>query len=345
MQKPAIPNERNPILDSKEKSRRHSENENRRHHNNNEMNPINTRRNRTSKNSNSSSGRKVSTEPSKEKKSHDKVANKVLYNSSDHWAVITQMHGSVWPQVISYCLFNVLNTLFVIHMKGDLGIDLSFSDRGHTFMSMMVSFLMVTRSNIAYSRYMEARLELSNAMNACRELISYATTFTRNDDSQHAKYWRVDLANRTIKLLRTMVSVLEYQSTGNHAWKVPILSREEKKALHFAVQKSNERTPMVLTMFVRTTIAANVEYLDPPLHHVRELKLYSLLSDFVGAYHGLMKLVSTPFPFPLVQMTRTFLFVWIFTLPWVLVNDIAKVWALLLTVFFITFGKVFESLY
>ncbi len=227
----------------------------------------------------------------------------------------------------------------VIYVKNKYDVDFSFSDRGHTFMSMMVSFLMVTRSNIAYSRYMEARMELAHAMTACRELISYATTFTRYDTSQGANHWRVDLAKRTIKLLLAMVSVLEYQSTGNHVWKIPALSLEEKKAIRSAVGTSNERAPMVLSMFVRSTIAANVEYLEKPMHPVKELRLYNLVSDFVTAYHELMKLVTTPFPFPLVQMTRTFLFIWIFTLPWVLVNDLHKISALVFTVFFITYGE------
>ena len=264
--------------------------------------------------------------------------NKVKYDSSDHRSVLTQMHGSIWPKVISYCIFNVCNTILVLYLRRKYDYDVSFSDRGHTFMSMMVSFLMVTRSNIAYARYMEARMDLSNATMACRELISYATTFTRYDKSPRAKKWRIDLARRTIKLLRTMVAVLEFQSCGNHAWKVPVLSREEKLALQTAVGKSNERSPMLLAMFVQSTIASNVEYLKKPLHPNKEMKLYSFVSDFEAAYHGLMKLVTTPFPFPLVQMTRTFLFIWVFTLPWVLVNDLQKTSALIFTVFFITYG-------
>ena len=183
-------------------------------------------------------------------------------------------------------------------------------------------------------------MELSHATSSCRELISYATTFTRYDKNEYAIQWRLDLARRTIKLLRTVVSVLTYKTTHNHAWKVPLLSREEKQALQNAVGKSNERSPHILAMFVRSTIASHVKYLDVPLHVNKELRLYHCVSDFVKAYAGLMKLVSTPFPFPLVQMTRTFLFIWIYTLPWVLVNDYGhKLPALVFTVFFITYGE------
>jgi len=81
-------------------------------------------------------------------------------------------------------------------------------------MSMIVSFLIVTRSNITYSRFMEARTNLSTIMRSCRELMQYAVTFTRYDTSERAKKWRYDLARKTIVLLRSTVSVLEFESSG-----------------------------------------------------------------------------------------------------------------------------------
>ena len=38
-------------------------------------------------------------------------------------------------------------------------------------------------------------------------------------------------------------------------------------------------------------------------------------------------------------MARTFLFTWIFTLPWVLVDEVRKLPALIMVVFFITYGE------
>merc|ERR1719273_1907097 len=51
-----------------------------------------------------------------------------------------------------------------------------------------------------------------------------------------------------------------------------------------------------------------------------------------------MKLSSAPFPFPLVQMARTFLFVWVFTLPFALNNDIVDATAFIFIIFFISYG-------
>jgi len=123
--------------------------------------------------------------------------------------VLTQIYGSVWPRVLPYCIFNILITSIIYYLREYKSIDLTFSDRGHTFMSLMVSFLVVTRSNIAYSRYMEARQDLNLAMKACRELTQHMITFTRYELGADAKKWRSEIARRTVVLLRTAVSVLE----------------------------------------------------------------------------------------------------------------------------------------
>lgn len=263
----------------------------------------------------------------------------VSYQSEDHIAVLTQLHGSVWPKVLPYCIGNSIWVLIVYWLQDDYKF-LSYSDKGHSFMSIMVAFLVVTRSNIAYSRYMEARNYLNDAMKSCRELVQHAVTFTRYNSDIDARRWRAEVARRTIVQLRCVVSVLEYQTRKIHAWKIPELTQSEKQALLTAVGKSNERATMVLAMFMRHTIASQVEFLQTPMHINKELRLYAIESQFVTAYHGLMKLITTPFPFPLVQMSRTFLAIWVFTLPCALADDIKSLPGLIFIVFFLTFGFI-----
>ena len=196
-------------------------------------------------------------------------------------------------------------------MKVHMDIDWTFSDRGHTFMSLMVSFLVVTRSSIAYSRFLESRDYLDAAMVSCRELIQHVICFTRYDESPGAKKWRSEIARRSIVLLRTLVCILEYPTKHEDVTKKTDLTRDEVQALLLSVGGSNERTPMVLVIFLRTVIASNGDYLKEKMHVNKELRLYTFIADFVAAYHGLMKLTATPFPFPLVQMSRTFLFLWV----------------------------------
>jgi len=268
-------------------------------------------------------------------------ASRVTYNSSNHFAVLTQMHGSVWPRVLPHCILNILNVSAVAYLDRAYDLDLGYSDKGHTFMSMIVSFLVVTRSNITYSRFMESRSYLSTVMRSCRELMQYVVTFTRYDTSDKAKKWRLTMARKTIVLLRSVVSALQFPSKGEHTWKMPLLNEKEREAVKEAVgEYDSHRTPMILAMFLRSSIASNCEFLSPPMNLNRELKLHSFVSDFISGYHGLTKLIDTQFPFPLAQMTRTFVYIWVYSLPWVLYNDEIQLPALILIVFFITYAFV-----
>merc|ERR1719491_1179874 len=69
-----------------------------------------------------------------------------------------------------------------------------------------------------------------------------------------------------------------------------------------------------------------------------EFKLLGHVTEFTNGYHGLNQLISTPFPFPLVQMTRTILFVWLFTLPLSLLKDAGIPWEDMIMIFFVTYG-------
>jgi len=49
-------------------------------------------------------------------------------------------------------------------------------------------------------------------------------------------------------------------------------------------------------------------------------------------------MLITPYPFPLVQMSRTLLFFWVFTLPFVIENSIDNIYHCCFIVFLITYG-------
>ena len=53
-----------------------------------------------------------------------------------------------------------------------------------------------------------------------------------------------------------------------------------------------------------------------------------------------MKLVTVSFPFPLVQIYTTSLFVWIFTLPFALVEKYDDIPILIVIIFFLTFDFI-----
>jgi putative membrane protein len=60
----------------------------------------------------------------------------------------------------------------------------------------------------------------------------------------------------------------------------------------------------------------------------------------MNGYYGIRRLLTTPVPFPLIQMARTFLFLYVFTVPFVMLGDESSFVAHYFTVFVLTYGFI-----
>lgn len=301
----------------------------------------------------------------------------VIYNEENHLGVMFQFYGSVWPRVLPWCLAVMAVTYLFIYLRRQDIIDLTINDStGHNFMSILVSFLLVTRVTITYNRFMEARQHLQDMFRSCRELIQYTCVLTNQNTNPVAQQWRQEVAYRTIVTLRLAMAAVEYRSTGVATW--DILHRADHHRtpllLHTIIENDehaqgaknyqpddhmvgtlralahgertladeNFRSPIGWMNNLRSTICKPRQ--DPKIlaqrdWHVNEtLKLLAITSDFMAAFHGLKKLIVTPFPFPLIQLNRIFLFAWCFSLPLVLINDNDESIEVMILVFFTTFG-------
>uniref|UniRef100_A0A7S1BR48 Bestrophin homolog n=1 Tax=Corethron hystrix TaxID=216773 RepID=A0A7S1BR48_9STRA len=204
-------------------------------------------------------------------------------------------------------------------------------------MSVLVSFLVVTRVNIAYNRFMESASCMTHLFRNSREIVMNAISFTRLYKTQEAMDWRLELCRRVIVLLKVTVSILEYNNKRESVWTHPILRKHEQKALLASFGTAKERYPIILSVFLRTAISAHEDF-GIELHVNERLRLLQNNTDYIEKYHGLMKLISTPFPFPLLQMSRVFLFAWVLTLPFAVLHDLSKIGASVFVIFFMTFG-------
>lgn len=85
-------------------------------------------------------------------------------------------------------------------------------------------------------------------------------------------------------------------------------------------------------------IVRHKDFLEEPLFIHKELKLHQLLMDFEATIYEMSKFAATPYPFPTTQMTRIFLFVWMFSLPFSLVHEAKEPYTTPILMFFITYG-------
>lgn len=166
------------------------------------------------------------------------------------------------------------------------------------------------------------------------------------------------MAEKILRMLRITIAALEFSSLNVSPWNyLPPETNQNRHSnsksvaaiRHFLRTNSHRdrtskddalRAPLVYSSVVRSEILSPRRSLclERPMTGPEELKLLGHASEFTTAYHGLNKLVTTPFPFPLVQKTRTILFVWLFTLPLSLMKDAGAPWEDMIMIFFVTYG-------
>ena len=122
---------------------------------------------------------------------------KVDYKDSNHFSVFFQMYGSVWPQVIWYCIANAFITTVLWYFVKIRQFPWAMDPIGHKFMGVLVSFLLIGRLKIIFSRFMEARAHLSDIFRSCRELVHYAIVLTMHDKESDAAEWRRNVRNQS----------------------------------------------------------------------------------------------------------------------------------------------------
>ena len=76
------------------------------------------------------------------------------------------------------------------------------------------------------------------------------------------------------------------------------------------------------------------------IHLIERIRLIDLLNAYSSNYKVLLAVASTPIPFPLIQMARTFLFLYTFTIPFMMRGVAEDIMLAILFVFFLTYGFI-----
>ena len=251
-----------------------------------------------------------------------------------------------------------MNTVLMatLHILLAHGIDCNISDQGHNFMSIVASFLLVSRVSMGVSRYYEARDCLETMNKYCRQLVHSACVYTSGDTSDSAKQWRSEVAYKVLILVRCAMAVIDYPSSGVKVTDLPELEGDvlddlkrnlpptrwlhESRSDH----EENNRVPIRISYLLSKSIRSQEGRVQPPLALVAEGDLHAFVNSCMDGYYGLHKFITTPFPFPLLQMSSTFLWFYILTVPFALLNaddeGILSAVAHCLVIFVITFGFI-----
>lgn len=259
------------------------------------------------------------------------------FDDHDHMSVLCQHHSSIWPFVLPYCITNTIFTISVwIWNDRDIDRDFSIDPNGHKYMAALLSFLVIARVTMIYNRYMLARTVLEQLLQSGQELVQLALVMTKSVNTRYAKLWRQEVAFRTIDMVRDTIVGLGYESS------LPVLPHQRSRQ-EMMWSEYYRRAPFMKAWILRKIILKPREAHE--MHREMfgegadtELKLLAFTGDYLNAFNKLDGLLQTSFPFPLIQMARTILFVWIFTLPFSLVHESYPLWGITLLIFLLTYG-------
>lgn len=208
-------------------------------------------------------------------------------------------------------------------------IDLSLSGQAHGYAAMLVSFLLVQRVTQCLYRYNDCRSYINTMYQETRkfafcnnlanrfvlfmlhcacffptlspgELIQDVVVYSSRNDDQASRDWRMEVAYRTLLLLRAVVAVVEYNVKQQPAWKLTELRGDEKDyvtpndnwARHSLNSEPKDefmntmKVPFRLEHMLRSSIYGQEERLTKPIHIIYESKLLGCVDKFMDGFYG-----------------------------------------------------------
>jgi len=277
----------------------------------------------------------------------------IIYDSSDHLNVLFNLHGSVWPRVLPFCLLNCLLTIVIYNVPHYFDIDITFNGGvAYEFISVLVSFFTIDRLSTTYDRYWEAREYLGDVITQCNMLAARTALFTAHDPSDKADMWRITLKNNLTRLIDQALFMIQddhasllFNATDTETKGIdvgrlsPMKRRESLRGAHLLEEIVGRKDVMACAMDVDATILTVNDHVGAGGNSLMIEELLARSSAIVEAYFKLIKFSTTPVPFVLTQMGRTLLFLWVFTLPLAVLNTHPEEpYESMFLVFLVTYG-------
>lgn len=182
------------------------------------------------------------------------------------------------------------------------------STQGHSFISLVVAFLLVSRVNLALTRFGTARDGIGTMYREARELVQTACVLSDTLHDDAAKEWRHEIAYRSALLLKVAMAIIDYPIDKVEPWKLPELNGMEAQAIQSLVNNPTNRrwvheersvweeamrVPIHLAYMLRQTIHSQNSRLQTPIQVNLENKLLAYVDSYMNGYFGIQKFLTT----------------------------------------------------
>lgn len=221
----------------------------------------------------------------------------ISYDIRNWTGVLLHVPGSVLPRLMPRILAIVLVSclaLYIHHYH-----EFKFPPVVHTMVGVALGLLLVFRTNASYDRYWEGRKQLGMMVNRIRDLCRQAGHFELGPDLQ--------------RQLCACYGLIRLHLRGEREMDVN-LTAEERAAL----EPIKNRHIVYLGWITRRIQRAHgAGEIDNMTYLAMDGNLTALMDQLGGAE----RIVRTPIPFAYAQHIKGFLFLFCFTVPFVLVDQ------------------------
>jgi hypothetical protein len=226
----------------------------------------------------------------------------VTYSTQNHCSVLFQCWGSVWYKVFPYCLFNVMMSVILQYGVYRWGWVINVTDKGHSFMTLIVAFLVVSRANVSMARYNQAMGYLSLMCYNTDKLVQMVAIASSEAMNPAGAEWRHEVVYNALVMLRTAMAVMDYRTDGIPGWELPevepnlaVTLKEQlfldvyrmRWAHHSRVSENEEnmRVPTRMALLTKKAIR-NAGDRVPLLDMASELNMFNIVDSFMVGYFG-----------------------------------------------------------
>jgi ion channel-forming bestrophin family protein len=227
----------------------------------------------------------------------------IQYDPKSLLSVVFRLHGSVFvrmvPRVVLVAAIGEI--AYLAHQRTGL----RFPTIVHTLIGVALGLLLVFRTNASYDRYWEGRKLLGSITNRCRDVCRQAVSYLEQEAAHKIRRYTCAFYHVTAGTLRGQRGL----STAAEV----CLTEAERRSLVEAVH----RAPVVAT-WMSGVLAREVE--GGRLTERRLTLLDQNITALIDALGGAERIRNTPVPFAYAQHIKIFVILFVFTVPFAMVD-------------------------
>lgn len=229
----------------------------------------------------------------------------IRYNPKEWFTFIFQFHKAdtfrkLFPLIVLNCIYSGIIAyleLDILHVRKESHVaNLTML---HTLLGLVISLLLVFRTNTAYERWWEGRKLWGSLVNSSRNMAIKLNALLPDDAKQERDFFRSAIPDFSVALKNHLRN-----KSSSEELEIAELEIADRKIRHLPNQFASAMTNRLLQLVKRGVLSEN---------HL--LLLNPEIQNFTDVCGGCERIRNTPIPFSYSVFLKKFIFFYVMTLP------------------------------